>query len=465
MTIFQIALRSLAHRKFVTIMTTVSIALSVTLLLGVERVRESGKEAFGGAISKTDLIVGSRSGSLALLLSSVFHIGSPNQNILRSTVDLYSKHQAVDWVVPFSLGDGYRGFPVIGTSKEFFSRYHYGSGESLAFSAGDAGGTADAVVLGASVASELGQHVGAKIIVSHGHSEDGDGFEKHEDHPLVVSGILSPTGTPVDRGVWISLESMDAMHHGVEGAAREAATTPGHQDILSSTGQAGARKLADDGVDEGDDDDEEDAVVEVIDDHVHEGLEGTTEDVEQQPRVSGFFLATKNRSAALTLMREINESSVEPLTAVMPAVVLNDLWRALAVGESALSLISGLVMAVGISGMWVALHILASTRRREMAVFRAMGASPVHILGLMTGEAVLLCVGGIIVGFVFLYCGVSLLSPLIIQKYGVSLKLLYPSSREWIYLLSVVFASGLAGFLPALKAYRSALHDGLSVRF
>jgi putative ABC transport system permease protein len=78
---FDLAIKSLRNRKFTTILTVVSIALSVTLLLGVERIRKETRTSFANTISGTDLIVGARSGPVQLLLYSVFRIGNATNNI------------------------------------------------------------------------------------------------------------------------------------------------------------------------------------------------------------------------------------------------------------------------------------------------------------------------------------------------------------------------------------------------
>lgn len=81
MTLLRIALKSARFRKTSLILTIVSIAISVTLLLGVDVVRKEAKSSFVNTISQTDLIVGARSGPTNLLLYSVFHIGSATNNV------------------------------------------------------------------------------------------------------------------------------------------------------------------------------------------------------------------------------------------------------------------------------------------------------------------------------------------------------------------------------------------------
>ncbi len=56
-------------------LVVLSIAMSVALLLGVERLHTQTRTSFANTLSGTDLIVGARSSPINLLLYSVFRIG------------------------------------------------------------------------------------------------------------------------------------------------------------------------------------------------------------------------------------------------------------------------------------------------------------------------------------------------------------------------------------------------------
>src|SRR5690606_21507849 len=107
--------KSLTNRLLASSLTLASIALSVALLLGIENVRSGMREGFSNTISRTDLIVGARGGSMQLLLYSVFGIGSPTNNVSWDTYEHFRDHAAVAWTIPISLGDSHRGFRVVGT--------------------------------------------------------------------------------------------------------------------------------------------------------------------------------------------------------------------------------------------------------------------------------------------------------------------------------------------------------------
>nr|HPQ96312.1 ABC transporter permease [Thiolinea sp.] len=72
---------SLWNRRASLLLTVLSIAISVALLLGVEYIRKEARHSFMNTLSGTDLVVGARSGPIQLLLYSVFRIGNATNNI------------------------------------------------------------------------------------------------------------------------------------------------------------------------------------------------------------------------------------------------------------------------------------------------------------------------------------------------------------------------------------------------
>ena len=216
--ILHLTLHSIRNRAFTVGVTLLSIALSVALLLGVERLRSEARISFANTISGTDLIVGARSGPVQLLLYSVFHMGNATNNIEWQSVQALSKHPAVKWVVPLSLGDSHRGFRVLGTDSRYFEHYRYGRGLSLTFATGKPfSGLFDAVI-GAEIAAQLDYKIGQPIVLAHG--SGGSGLADHADKPFVLVGILERTGTPVDRTVHVSLEAIEAIHIDWQGGVR-----------------------------------------------------------------------------------------------------------------------------------------------------------------------------------------------------------------------------------------------------
>ncbi|EJG0039536.1 ABC transporter permease [Vibrio parahaemolyticus] len=415
--VIKLAWKSLMNRKATAVLTIMTVAISVILLLGVERIRTQAKDSFANTISGTDLIVGGRSGQVNLLLYSVFRIGNATNNIDWKSYQEFSQHRAVDWAIPISLGDSHKGFRVMGTNHSYFEHYKYGSKQPLAFSKGKEFNGLFETVLGSDVAKQLGYQIGSEIIIAHGISDVG--FSRHDKLPFKVVGILAPTGTPVDKTVHVSLEAIEAIHVGWESGAR-----------LGPTPDAKVLQERD----------------------------------FQPKQITAMLVGLKSRIQTFALQRQINNYPKEPLSAIMPGVALHELWGMMSVAEQALMAVSGFVVIAGLLGMLSSLLTSLQERRREMAILRAMGARPRHVFSLLISEASLLTAAGIVTGVLGLYAILALLQPLIQQHYGINLTLSTLSAYEWMLLSFVQCAGIVIGFIPAFRAYRQSLSDGMTIR-
>lgn len=210
MTWFKLAGLSLLSRKWTNLLTVLSISLSVMLLLNVEKAQEAAEEGFTQAISNTDLIVGARSGPIQLILYTVFNIGNATHNLEFETYQELAAHPEVEWTIPISLGDGHRGFRVVGTEAVFFQHYSYRRGTSLEFASGNKFQNLWDVVIGAEVAEKLQYQLGQEVVIAHGVTR-GEGILKHDDKPFRVVGILKRTGTPVDQALYVSLKDRKSV--------------------------------------------------------------------------------------------------------------------------------------------------------------------------------------------------------------------------------------------------------------
>ncbi|EMK3382848.1 ABC transporter permease [Vibrio parahaemolyticus] len=415
--VIKLAWKSLMNRKATAVLTIMTVAISVVLLLGVERIRTQAKDSFANTISGTDLIVGGRSGQVNLLLYSVFRIGNATNNIDWKSYQEFSQHRAVDWAIPISLGDSHKGFRVMGTNHSYFEHYKYGSKQPLTFSKGKEFNGLFETVLGSDVAKQLGYQIGSEIIIAHGISDVG--FSRHDKLPFKVVGILAPTGTPVDKTVHVSLEAIEAIHVGWESGAR-----------LGPTPDAKVLQERD----------------------------------FQPKQITAMLVGLKSRIQTFALQRQINNYPKEPLSAIMPGVALHELWDMMSVAEQALMAVSGFVVIAGLLGMLSSLLTSLQERRREMAILRAMGARPRHVFSLLISEASLLTAAGIVTGVLGLYAILALLQPLIQQHYGINLTLSTLSAYEWMLLSFVQCAGIVIGFIPAFRAYRQSLSDGMTIR-
>jgi putative ABC transport system permease protein len=159
MIVLRLALQSLRNRWLTAILTVFAIAVSIMLLLGVEKVRAGARQSFADTISGTDLIVGARSGSIQLLLYAVFRIGNATNNVTWASYQDIAARPEIDWIVPLSLGDSHRGFRVLGTTPGYFAHYRYRQARGLTFAAGTPFSDLFDAVIGADVAAALGYKV------------------------------------------------------------------------------------------------------------------------------------------------------------------------------------------------------------------------------------------------------------------------------------------------------------------
>ncbi|MFQ3303796.1 ABC transporter permease [Candidatus Njordibacter sp. Uisw_039] len=415
MNLRSLASKSLKNRRSTAILTIVSIAVSVVLLLGVEKVRVNAKSSFANTISGTDLIVGARSGSIQLLLYSVFRIGSATNNITWESYQDIAQQKGVKWTIPISLGDSHRGFRVMGTSRDYFSVYQYGEKRRLKFSSGTQFEAVFDAVIGSEVANALNYAIGDQVIISHGTGSTS--FAQHKDKPFVISGVLEHTGTPVDRTIHVSLAGIEAMHVNWQGAVKK-------------------RKAS----------------------------KALTEANLQPESITAFLVGLDSKVVSFKMQRYINEYSSEPLLAIFPGIALHELWSLMSVAEKALLIISLFVVLASLTGMLAVSLAGLNERRREVAILRSVGASHWHIMGLLITETVLLTISGILLGLILLYSGIWLAQPIIEKNYGLFIPITAPNIRELGMVCMLLAASFIVGLVPAYRAYRNSLADGMSIR-
>ena len=412
------------NRRSTLVWVVISLALATALLWTLERLRHDVRVSFAQSVSGVDLIVGARSSPVQLMLFSVFHLGSAPQVLSMDSVRAVAQHRSVSWVVPLSLGDSHRGYPVLGTTPAYFQHFAYGDKQPLVVQSGAVySGTLDGLyeaVIGAEVAHQLGYGLGQQITLGHGLHEHDHDHEDHADKPFQVVGILAPTGTPVDRTVHVSLQALEALHlDWAGGAPMPGGHIPADQ----------ARKF-------------------------------DLEPVE----VTAALVGLKTRAAVFNVQRFVNQYEDEALMGVMPGVALGELWGVLGLGENALLAVSALVALVSLFSLMAVVLAGLNERRRELAVLRAVGAGPRHVLGLLALEGTWVICTGVLLGVLLAQVGMALGAPWLQNNLGIRLQIAAPLPTQWALAVTIVLAGMLASLGPAWRAYRMSLADGLSPR-
>ncbi|MEO1787235.1 MAG: ABC transporter permease [Pseudomonadota bacterium] len=417
--IFSLAWRSLINRSASAILTVLAIGLAVALFLGVEKTRSGAKSGFESTLSGTELIVGARTGTVNLLLYSVFRMGDATAEVSWQTYEWLGDREDVAWTVPLSLGDSHRGYRVLGTTAEYFERYKYAGGETLRLATGERFADLFDAVIGADVAAALGYETGSPLVLTHGLGRAG--FSDHDDRPFRVSGVLARTGTPVDRTIHVSLEAITAIHVGWETGSRSPMADAITEDMIR-------------------------------------GFDLT-------PRtVTAIMVGLERRGTILRTKRAIDTYRSEALMAIIPGQALAQLWEVTGVAERALIAISLFVVAVGLVSVMTSILSSLNERRREMSILRATGARPGHVFFLLLAEAGLLGFIGAALGAVFLNGGLALARPFLTEAYGITLLGTAPSLLDVYTVFAVTGAAILMGLVPAWIALKRSLADGLTVK-
>ena len=418
--ILSIALKSLWNRRLTAFLTVLAVALTVTLLLGVEKLRNGARDGFYNTISQTDLIVGAPTSRINLLLYSVFRIGNATANMEWEDFETIAAREDVAWAVPISLGDSHRGFRVLGTTLDYFDHYKYGGGRNLALADGGRFDDLYDAVIGAEVARTLGYDLGQQITLSHGIGSTS--FANHDNRPFTIVGILAPTGTAVDKTVHVSLAAIEAIHVGWE----------------SGMPSPLARMLTADQV----------------------------RDMDLTPSsVTAAFIGLDGPpTARLRVAREINTSTRMNLLAINPGEALFEMWQIIGSVETVLRALSIFVIAIGLVSILTSILTSLNERRREMAILRSLGARPWHIFALLLAEAALLGFLGALLGCVLVFGVIAVAGPWLEGMYNVSIGTPLPGLFDLYVLGGVTLAATIIGLVPAWRAYRNSLADGLSVR-
>ena len=423
---FSLAWHSAWSRRYALSLVALSVSVSVLILLGVQQLRDDARSSFSNALSGVDLIVGPRGSATELMLYSVFQIGRPTRNMGFKAFEDIAQMPQVQWAVPIQLGDTYKGYPVLGTTPTLFSVFK-SQGKGLQWAQGRAFGhpleqsqAMSEVVLGAEVARRFGLQIGNELVLTHG-AGGGPEDTDHDDHPLTVVGILAPTGAPIDRCVLMNLEGFENMHQGwgmgiSPKALKSAAATLPHADDPKA-------------------------------------LEPVS--------VSAVWVGLHHRTEVFSVKRKIESLQRDPLMAVLPGVALDELWQVVKVVENSLVLVGALVAVSAMFSVAAVLLVAMTGRRKELAVLRAMGASPLALLGFVLLESVWVCLLGIVMGFALIQLLIWAAQDALRTDFGILVQPGLPSGQSLIALTALLGVAVIASLLPAWRAYRLSLVDGL----
>jgi len=466
MSLWKIAWRSMQQRAVASWLTAISVGLGVALIVAVLVVHRVVDHSFRRGAQGYDLIVGAKGSALQLVLDTVFYLGQPVDLIPHSYYREFVEGRfvpAVRVAIPICTGHDYKGFRCVATIPDMFERLTYLDNREFRFREGRNFYPENyfEAVAGYTAAKKLKLKVGQEIRPT-GYGETGS--KQHEDEPFTIVGILEPTGTPIDRAIFLNLEGFfRCAAHQVgpsyeESLLRESEFRVVEADRGGQTQRSEGETDSNPGADHlGNEAVENQHECDATCDDHHHGEE------EESRRLSAILIVSdieNNPQLAMALPRIVNE---EPFAqAVAPAKVIAELFDGI-VGnvQRVLLILAVLVVVVAGIGITVSIYNSMSERRHEIAIMRALGASRGTVMAVILLESILLSLGGGLLGVFMGHTLVALLSPTIAEHTGVIVSGLEFQLVELILIPGLIALATVVGYLPAVMAYRTDVAKAL----
>ena len=434
MNLATIAWKSIRQRGLASLLTGLSVALGVMLMVAVLVIYGILQSTFSQRAINYDLIVGAKGDPLQLVLSTVYHISPPIENLpYRYFLDL-KKDPRVTVAIPVAMGDTTEkgGFPIVGTIPEFFDM-DYAPNKPFLVKGHGFQRDFDAYI-GDRVARDNGWGIGTKLKLVHGGAEVG--HVHHEEFEVV--GLLAPTGTPHDKTVYVNLKGFYQIQ--------------GHDKPLKEAIERERKFFGEPAL----------APEELKNEVVRIRTKGQADGIPDiQKEVTAILLQCKSPIAANLMSGELKKGN--QAQAVNPIVPMQKLLKEfLGPVESVLLAMTSLIILVSGISIFVSIYNSMSARRREIAIMRALGAQRGTVLSIILAESIILCVGGGLLGLVLGHGLVFAAAPVVAAWTGLIVDPIAFSPYESV-LFPVLFALGaLIGFLPGMTAYRTDVAESLN---
>jgi putative ABC transport system permease protein len=431
---FTIIRRSMAARLFSTATTAVTVAVAVGLMLVLLSMRKAGERAFARGGGTMHLLVSRDSSPLVSVLNGVFHANAPAKPIAWAEYQRLTETLPLEFAVPVQMGDSFRGLPVVATTRGFFEEFKPEAGSEWTLAEGRLFESELEVVLGSRAARETGLRVGDTAALTHGVGSAPAGAETHlhSEYEFTVVGILGPTGSPHDRGLFITLESTWLLH---AHDRREAEEAKAH-----ASGE------------EGD----------------HEHLEGplTLADIEERDRlITGIYMRVLTRpgqeaSAVLPQVFSMLRADAS-LTAASPTDQVQKLFAIVSNIDQMFVAMAAVVMVSSGIAIMLALYNSMEQRRRQIAVLRVLGCSRGRVFGLVMTESAVIGLIGAAAGIGLAALGEVVVARVMKERLGLVIEAGLALDAVLMVVVATVGLAALAGVVPAVMAYRTSVARSL----
>ncbi|MFY0606278.1 MAG: ABC transporter permease [Cyclobacteriaceae bacterium] len=400
--------RSIISKPLSSLLSWLLLTFGVLIVIMILLTSSSLKEEISKNTRGIDLVIGAKGSPLQLILANVFHVDFPTGNINLKEAAGASRSRYIERAIPVSLGDSYLGVRLVGTTKAYADLYEAELGE------GEWYGDHMEVVIGSEVARNLGLTIGSEFQSQHGLSDDGDEHDAH--HPFVVSGILRPSQTVIDKLILTSLQSIWEVH----------AHDEHHAD--------------------------EDSLMTIK----HLGIEVSAHHFQEED-ITALLVKYRSPMGAVMLPRAINSDT--NFQAASPAFETARLFNIIGVGVDLLNMLGLLIIVISAMSVFLSLLNSLKERRYDIAIIRSMGGTRMQIFLLVLFEGMIItfvgAISGLVLAHVLIYALASSLD-------GINPDSLSFMTEEWLVLAGCIVIGILASMLPAFLAYKTNISETLA---
>jgi putative ABC transport system permease protein len=445
--------RSLTSRWFSTITTCITVGVAVGLLLVLLMMRESGKKAFSRGSGDMHLLISADASPLVSILNGVFYANAPRRPITWAKYEQLGGSAPWQYLIPVQLGDSYKGsIPVLATSTDFFTKFKPNPGESWELESGKFFDKSFEVVLGSQAARASGLKLGDTLALTHGSADSrsqGEGagpVHVHDEFKYTVVGILGPTGGSHDRAMFTDLES-SWLIHAFDRIEREAHAHDDHDH--------------DEHAHEEEHDHDHDHAHNDHD-HAHDHPEITTADLTEEDRkITGMYarLITRDGSDTPANLPQVFDQLRRDtsITVAAPRQEIDRLFTIVGNIDRIFVAMGVVVLVSSGIGIMLALYNSMEQRRRQIAVLRVLGCTRGRIFGLVLTESAVLGMAGAVLGIAMSLIGVQLAAAAMKERVGLAIDPTLPPQAAVIVAAGAVVLAAIAGIVPAVMAYKTAV--------
>jgi len=413
MNISRLAFTNILSKPSTTLLSLLLMSLGVGIISILLILNNHIEKQLDNNLRSIDMVVGAKGSPLQLILSSVYHLDKPTGNISYKEAKSLNKNILVDFTIPLSYGDTYKGYRIVGTNEKYFDLYN------LELSKGEKWSKSMQVVLGSSVASNKNLKVGDKFFGTHGFDDHG---HIHDNHAYIVVGILKKSYSVADNLILTNLKSVWQVHEELDDCEDD------HSHDHSSHDQSHDHHS-----------------------HYHSSHDHHSYD-DSNKMITAMLVKFKSPVGLVQIPRKINEET--NMQAAIPLFEINRLTSLIGFGINTINIIALIIMLVSGISIFITLFNSLKKRRYELALMRVHGATRIQLIKLIFIEGLSLSVLGTIFGLVISRFSLVISSSFTNQNQSFTNIDLSMINSELLILIAALIIGFIASLIPAVSVYK-----------